>query len=194
MIKFIKRNKLLSILIFLTLLIFIIGLLYPAVVDNNTREIISKNITDLISSIKNNMSFKDFFKLLSSNYTFIIIIWILGISIFGTIIVLILYLFKVFIFGFELSSLIINLKLSNIIFIILYTLPNLLYIAIYFILVLFSISYSITLFKMIFLHKNYTIRIITKKYIKILLVSLLLILLLSIINIFITPKLIKIFF
>ncbi len=194
MIKFIKRNKLLSILIFLTLLIFIIGLLYPAVVDNNTREIISKNITDLISSIKNNMSFKDFFKLLSSNYTFIIIIWILGISIFGTIIVLILYLFKVFIFGFELSSLIINLKLSNIIFIILYTLPNLLYIAIYFILVLFSISYSITLFKMIFLHKNYTIRLITKKYIKVLLVSLLLILLLSIINIFITPKLIKIFF
>ena len=77
MIKFIKRNKLLSILIFLTLLIFIIGLLYPAVVDNNTREIISKNITDLISSIKNNMSFKDFFKLLSSNYTFIIIIWIM---------------------------------------------------------------------------------------------------------------------
>lgn len=194
MIKFIKRNKLLSILIFLTLLIFIIGILYPAVVDNNTREIISKNITDLISSIKNNMSFKDFFKLLSSNYTFVIIIWILGISIFGTIIVLILYLFKVFIFGFELSSLIINLKLSNIIFIILYTLPNLLYISIYFILVLFSISYSITLFKMIFLHKNYTIRIITKKYIKILLVSLLLILLLSIINIFITPKLIKIFF
>ena len=194
MIKFIKRNKLLSILAHLTILTFLIGILYPAVVDNNTREIISKNITDLISSIKNNMSFKDFFKLLSSNYTFIIIIWILGISIFGTIIVLILYLFKVFIFGFELSSLIINLKLSNIIFIILYTLPNLLYIAIYFILVLFSISYSITLFKMIFLHKNYTIRIITKKYIKVLLVSLLLILLLSIINIFITPKLIKIFF
>ncbi len=194
MIKFIKRNKLLSILALLTILTFLIGILYPAVVDNNTREIISKNITDLISSIKNNMSFKDFFKLLSSNYTFIIIIWILGISIFGTIIVLILYLFKVFIFGFELSSLIINLKLSNIIFIILYTLPNLLYIAIYFILVLFSISYSITLFKMIFLHKNYTIRIITKKYIKVLLVSLLLILLLSIINIFITPKLIKIFF
>lgn len=194
MIKFIKRNKLLSILTLLTILTFLIGILYPAVIDNNTREIISKNITDLISSIKNDMSFKDFFKLLSSNYTFIIIIWILGISIFGTIIVLILYLFKVFIFGFELSSLIINLKLSNIIFIILYTLPNLLYISIYFILVLFSISYSITLFKMIFLHKNYTIRIITKKYIKVLLVSLLLTLLLSIINIFIIPKLIKIFF
>ena len=64
MIKFIKRNKLLSILTLLTILTFLIGILYPAVVDNNTREIISKNITDLISSIKNNMSFKDFFKLL----------------------------------------------------------------------------------------------------------------------------------
>lgn len=194
MLKFIKRNKLLSILTFLTILVFIIGILYPAVVDNNIKEIISKNIINLISSIENNMTIKDFFKLLSSNCTYIILIWILGISIFGIIIVLILYLFKVFIFAFELSSLFINLKLSNIIFIILYMLPNLLYIGIYFILVLFSISYSINLFKMIFLHKNYNIRLITKKYTKVLLVTLLLILLLSIINIFITPKLIKIFY
>ena len=44
MIKFIKRNKLLSILTLLTILTFLIGILYPAVVDNNTKEIISKNI------------------------------------------------------------------------------------------------------------------------------------------------------
>ncbi len=194
MLKFIKRNKLLSILTLLTIFIFIIGILYPAVIDNNTKKIISKNINDLISTIQNNITFKDFFKTLSSNYVYTIIIWILGISIFGIVIVLILYLFKVFIFGFELSSLFINLKLSNIIFIILYMLPNLLYITIYFILVLFSISYSITLFKMIFLHKNYNIRIITKKYTKVLLIALILILLLSVITTFITPKLIKIFF
>ncbi len=194
MLKFIKRNKLLSILTLLTIFIFIIGILYPAVIDNNTKKIISKNINDLISTIQNNITFKDFFKTLSSNYVYTIIIWILGISIFGIAIVLILYLFKVFIFGFELSSLFINLKLSNIIFIILYMLPNLLYITIYFILVLFSISYSITLFKMIFLHKNYNIRIITKKYTKVLLIALILIFLLSIITTFITPKLIKIFF
>lgn len=194
MLKFIKRNKLLSILTLLTIFIFIIGILYPAVIDNNTKNIISKNINGLISTIQNNITFKDFFKTLSSNYIYTIIIWILGISIFGIAIVLILYLFKVFIFGFELSSLFINLKLSNIIFIILYMLPNLLYITIYFILVLFSISYSITLFKMIFLHKNYNIRIITKKYTKVLLIALILILLLSIITTFITPKLIKIFF
>ncbi len=194
MLKFIKRNKLLSILTLLTIFIFIIGILYPAVIDNNTKKIISKNINELISTIQNNITFKDFFKTLSSNYVYTIIIWILGISIFGIAIVLILYLFKVFIFGFELSSLFINLKLSNIIFIILYMLPNLLYITIYFILVLFSISYSITLFKMIFLHKNYNIRIITKKYTKVLLIALILIFLLSIITTFITPKLIKIFF
>lgn len=194
MLKFIKRNKLLSILTLLTIFIFIIGILYPAVIDNNTKNIISKNINDLISTIQNNITFKAFFKTLSSNYIYTIIIWILGISIFGIAIVLILYLFKVFIFGFELSSLFINLKLSNIIFIILYMLPNLLYITIYFILVLFSISYSITLFKMIFLHKNYNIRIITKKYTKVLLIALILIFLLSIITTFITPKLIKIFF
>lgn len=194
MLKFIKRNKLLSILTLLTIFIFIIGILYPAVIDNNTKNIISKNINDLISTIQNNITFKAFFKTLSSNYIYTIIIWILGISIFGIAIVLILYLFKVFIFGFELSSLFINLKLSNIIFIILYMLPNLLYITIYFILVLFSISYSITLFKMIFLHKNYNIRVITKKYAKVLLIALILIFLLSIITTFITPKLIKIFF
>ena len=134
------------------------------------------------------MSFKDFFKLLSSNYTFIIIIWILGISIFGTIIVLILYLFKVFIFGFELVSLLVNLNIGHIIFIVIYMLPSLFNLVIYFILTLFSISYSISLFKILFLKKNYNLSNITKKYIKILGVSLLFNLLSSIIEVFIIPK------
>ena len=67
-------------------------------------------------------------------------------------------------------------------------LPSLFNLVIYFILTLFSISYSISLFKILFLKKNYNLSNITKKYIKILGVSLLFNLLSSIIEVFILPK------
>ena len=93
-----------------------------------------------------------------------------------------------FIFGFELVSLLVNLNIGRIIFIIIYMLPCLFNLVIYFILTLFSISYSISLFKILFLKKNYNLSDITKKYIKILGVSLLFSFLSSIIEIFIIPK------
>ena len=73
-------------------------------------------------------------------------------------------------------------------FIVIYMLPSLFNLVIYFILTLFSISYSISLFKILFLKKNYNLSNITKKYIKILGVSLLFNLLSSIIEVFILPK------
>ena len=81
-----------------------------------------------------------------------------------------------------------NLKIGHIIFIVIYMLPSLFNLVIYFILTLFSISYSISLFKILFLKKNYNLSNITKKYIKILGVSLLFNLLSSIIDVFILPK------
>ena len=73
-------------------------------------------------------------------------------------------------------------------------LPSLFNLVIYFILTLFSISYSISLFKILFLKKNYNLSNITKKYIKILGVSLLFNLLSSIIEVFKSVNLHLIFY
>lgn len=189
MLKFIKNNKLLFILIVLTLISLISGILFNTLIDTNTKKDITNNINSLITNYNSQSNLiKSFIPTFTSSLFLDLLIWIFGISIIGCIIVLFLFLFKVFIFGFELVSLLVNLNIGRIIFIIIYMLPSLFNLVIYFILTLFSISYSISLFKILFLKKNYNLSDITKKYIKILGVSLLFSFLSSIIEIFIIPK------
>lgn len=174
MLKFIKNNKLLFILIVLTLVSLISGILFNTLIDTNTKKDITNNINSLITNYNSQSNLiKSFIPTFTSSLFLDLLIWIFGISIIGCIIVLFLFLFKVFIFGFELVSLLVNLNIGRIIFIIIYMLPCLFNLVIYFILTLFSISYSISLFKILFLKKNYNLSDITKKYIKILGVSLL---------------------
>ncbi len=189
MLKFIKNNKLLFILIVFTLISLISGILFNTLIDTNTKKDITNNINSLITNYNSQSNLiKSFIPTFTSSLFLDLLIWIFGISIIGCIIVLFLFLFKVFIFGFELVSLLVNLNIGRIIFIIIYMLPSLFNLVIYFILTLFSISYSISLFKILFLKKNYNLSDITKKYIKILGVSLLFSFLSSIIEIFIIPK------
>lgn len=189
MLKFIKNNKLLFILIVLTLISLISGILFNTLIDTNTKKDITNNINSLITNYNSQSNLiKSFIPTFTSSLFLDLLIWIFGISIIGCIIVLFLFLFKVFIFGFELVSLLVNLNIGRIIFIIIYMLPSLFNLVIYFILTLFSISYSISLFKILFLKKNYNLSDITKKYIKILGVSLLFSFLSSIIEIFIISK------
>lgn len=189
MLKFIKNNKLLFILIVLTFISLISGILFNTLIDTSTKKDITKNINSLITNYNSQSNLiKSFIPTFTSSLFLDLLIWIFGISIIGCIIVLFLFLFKVFIFGFELVSLLVNLNIGRIIFIIIYMLPSLFNLVIYFILTLFSISYSISLFKILFFKKNYNLSDITKKYIKILGVSLLFSFLSSIIEIFIIPK------
>lgn len=189
MLKFIKNNKLLFILIVFTFISLISGILFNTLIDTNTKKDITNNINSLITNYNSQSNLiKSFIPTFTSSLFLDLLIWIFGISIIGCIIVLFLFLFKVFIFGFEFVSLLVNLNLGRIIFILIYMLPSLFNLVIYFILTLFSISYSISLFKILFLKKNYNLSDITKKYIKILGVSLLFSFLSSIIEIFIIPK------
>lgn len=189
MLKFIKNNKLLFILIVLTLISLISGILFNTLIDASTKKDITNNINSLITNYNSQSNLiKSFIPTFTSSLFLDLLIWIFGISIIGCIIVLFLFLFKVFIFGFEFVSLLVNLNLGRIIFILIYMLPSLFNLVIYFILTLFSISYSISLFKILFLKKNYNLSNITKKYVKILGVSLLFSFLSSIIEVFIIPK------
>lgn len=162
MISYFKKNKLLSILIFITFISFILGILFFFLIDQSYKEIISNNIELLLQNklidIKpfvSNKLFSHFF------------IWIIGISVIGFIIILILYLYKSFLFSFELISLVFNLNRNNIIKIIAYLFPNLLFLSIMFILCYYSARYSILLFSCLFGGKKYNLHLMMKKYVKV---------------------------
>ena len=96
MIKFIKNNKLLFILIVLTLITLISGIFFNTLIDISTKKDITNNINSLITNYNSQSNLiKSFIPTFSSSLFLELLIWIFGISIIGCIIVLFLFLFKV---------------------------------------------------------------------------------------------------
>ncbi len=165
MISFFKKNKVFSILFFLTCISFLSGIFFHAMLDQSSREVVQNNIINILK----NPSFS--FGSTFLNYTlFGFILWILGISVIGILILCFLFLLKVFILSFEFCSFFHYLKIKNIIFLLLYFLPDILFLVICFILVYYSIRFSLYLIQFLFFHKNLSFPIIMKRYSKILLV------------------------
>ena len=185
-----KKNKLLKILIILTIIIVIISIYLSATLDKTTKEEITNNIIVLKNTIKTSKitNLSTLIKSFSNNLITASIIWLLGISIIGIPIVLGIYLFKVLLLTLEIIFFIINIKYTNIFFIFIYLLPSILNILIYFILIYYSINYSLILIKVLFFKKDYKLKQITKRYIKILLLILLSIFITNLIEILLIPR------
>ena len=88
-------------------LIFIIGVLLGVVFLNNLNEVqtveISDYITSSINTLKNNGDIKES---ISGNITFVIILWLMGSTVIGLLLVYLIVCFKGFCFGYTVSSII----------------------------------------------------------------------------------------
>ena len=126
---------------------------------------------------------------MTSNLILNIIIWVLGISIIGIPIVIFILGFKSLSLGFTISSLIYTYKFNGLLKAIIYLIPNIINIFIVFILVYYSISFSINLFNYLFRKIEFNKRVIVKRYLKLLIVAILLSILTSVTESFILPKL-----
>ncbi len=193
MISFYKKNKLLTILILITSISFIMGLLLPAFLNKNDISSITNNIHNTLAIYKkNSYNYLNFGKIFFQSLLSISIIWLLGISLIGLPIIIILYSFKVYIVGAEVSFLLYKYKLTKILFITLYQLPKLVECILLFYLVFYAIEFSLLLFRLFFLNNEVKIKIIMKKYLKVLFVVLLLFLILVSLEVFLLPKVLNI--
>lgn len=158
-------------LISITIIIILIGFLFFFLISDGDKKIVTDLLdTFFISITENNIDKKAMFlKGLLSNATTILLIWILGISIIGIPIILLLYLMKCFILGFSISSIISSYGLKGVFRAILYVFPHqLINIVMLLLLTFYSVSFSIKLVQYLFFHKNINFRIVTSRYIKIL--------------------------
>ena len=187
-----KTNKLLAILIIIIGLTQLIGILIPILIPNNTKEEITNNIIIWQDNIKN-QSNNNIKNTILKNESFIITIWLLGISIIGIPIILLIYLSKLLVCVLELIFLIINIKKVSLILIPFYIIPKIMILLVSFILIYQSLNFSLLLTKQLFLKRNILIKEETKKYLKIGLIITIIILLLSIIEEYLISK-IGIFF
>lgn len=193
--KKLKINKKgLLFLLGITLFGFISGVIFITVISKSDQALVKNYITSYLNNIDKISYFDSFKNIFLENLSFIIIVWLLGMSVIGIPINIFYYFIKSFIIGFSISSFILTYKIKGCLYAFIYIVPhNLINLIIYTILIYFTINFSLTLIYAIFKKKNLNFKTMMNKYINILFISLAVILITTIYETFIVPNLIKLF-
>lgn len=191
LLKKLKTKKVFIIIFIVTLLAFIIGILLVSIESKDNKELITTSLTTFFNNIKENKLNTQtlLYKSITNNLIINIIVWLLGISIIGLPIVLIILGFKSLTIGFTISSILYTYKLNGLIKVIIYIIPNIINLFVLFVLTYYSINFSLMLFNYLFRKKEYNKKLIVNRYLKLLILSLLIPILTSVIETFILPKL-----
>lgn len=186
-----KSNKLILKLMIISIISVLIGIFYIAILSNSNKVLIKENLETYFKSLNKLNYIKALIKCLTSNMITISSIWLLGISIIGVFLIIIILIIKSFALGFTISSLIYFYKLKGIIISIIYIIPLIINLFVIIILSYYGIIFSKNLNRLLFLKKDVNFKNIMRKYIKILLFSTICIVISSLIEIYIVPNILK---
>lgn len=190
-----KTNK--KIIIFLTTLTIIgviSGTIFSLVISSQDKQLVLEHLKGFLESVKNNSlnPLNAFKNSILDNYSITLSIWLLGMSIIGLPIIILLFFSKSFIIGFTIGNIIINYKIKGCLISLIYIFPHhIINIILYMILILYSLAFSIKLIYSIFKRKSIDFKPIINKYLYILLLCIIGFALTSLYESFIMPKLIN---
>lgn len=187
------KNIYFSLLIVL-LLSLIFGLFFITILTSDDKTLLTTHINTYFDSIKAKEITFSLKNNLTNNYIGIIILWILGFSIIGLPLIITILFYKGFSLTFTITSLIYNFRLDGIFFSFVYIFPHLIInLLFYFIMAYYSFKMCLNLIFVISGKSRFNMKIL-KKYIFILLISLVFILLSTLYETYILPYLIKIIY
>lgn len=191
----IKHNK--KVIFFLgiiAVIAIIFGSLFSVMLNESDKNLTLEYINNFFENIKNNtLNYILALKNGSiSSLGFILIVWLLGVSIIGMPIVLFMYFSKFFVIGFSISSIIKGYGLKGCLLSFAYIFPHhIIYIITYTILTVYSIKMSIKLISTIIKKDKIDFKPIINKYLLVLLLSVIIAVLTLLFEVFITPKFIN---
>lgn len=189
--KNIIKNKKLFRLIIVILISIILGILYIAILSKSNKAMIKENLEIYFSSLNKFNYSKAIINILTTNSLYVIGIWLLGISIIGAPLIIVLLLYKSFTLGFTISSIIYFYKIKGIIISLIYMIPLLINLYLVLFLSYYSLTFSNNLNKLLFLKREINFKNIMRRYIKILIFVLIGIVISSLIEVFIVPNILK---
>lgn len=194
--ELILPNKKVNLFVIFVLILGVIsGSIFLVILNKTDKEFVIKQITTFINNINSNNinNFTAFKNALFENSILITLIWILGMSIIGIIFNIFFVYFKGFITGFSISSFFLVYKYKGLILSLIYVFPSIIInLLVVIILGVYSMIFSINLWKIIFL-KDRTISTsrILRKYFIVFGISLGLIIISSLTEGYLVPALIK---
>ena len=194
--KLLMQKRIYLVLLVLLAIGIFLGLLSPLFLSIENTEVLKISVTNFFNNVLNNqINYQEGLKnSLLTNFIFLIGIWLLGISLIGFPIVLVLLIYKGFIFGFSISSIIKVYGVKGILGAFTYIFPGTILSLITTVLLCFySTSFSIKLFKYLFLKENLNFKAIMNKYLKIFGISFVLFLIVSLSDVYLAPVLMKAF-
>ena len=189
-----KREKKIIFLIVLALIGITMGSIFTTMLSQNDKVLAQTYIKDFITNINNNkLNYLDSFKsAFMSNVILILTIWILGISIIGIPVNIFIYFVKTFVIGFSLSAFILTYNVKGCLLGLIYIFPHhIINIAIYILLLMFSLNFSLKILKSLKSKKQMSLRLTFNRYIVILVFTLIVTLLTTLTEVFVTPFIIK---
>ena len=192
-IDFMKKRKLFSSLLFVFIISFLLGIFFIFFISDNNKVIVKDGIELYFNGLSNLNYTDNFIVGLINNIGLALIIWLLGISIFGCFIIFIIYFIKCFVVSFSFSSIIYVYGFKGIILSSIYSICYFINLGILFVLSYYAISFSILLFKYFFKNKDYNRIIIVKRYFKVFIVCCLCIVLNLIIDSYLIPRILLLF-
>ena len=195
----VKKEK--NILIFNTIIFLVgvvLGSLFINFITNDDKKLLIEQVSTFFSNIKKLTSdifgLESFLSILFNNLLVLSIIFVLGISMIGIPIVIFILFFKGFMLGTTISTIILKYSIKGIIGVILYIFPVcILSICVYLFMCFYAI-YASKKFLRAFLKKDtLNFKQFLGKYLLSFIVSITLILLLSLLDAYLTPLLLKLF-
>ena len=192
-----KQKKLYMFLIFFASIAMLSGIIFFFILSDSDKTNAKDLIANFFTNIKNNDSLNytsSLFNSLTNNISFSLVIWILGISIIGFPIIVLLLFLKCFVLGFSISTIIAKYGFKGILKAILYIFPHqVISVIILILLSFYAMSFCIKLFKHLFLKEVINFKEAMRRYLKILALVLVSNLILSLYETYIATYLIRIF-
>lgn len=192
-----KQKKTYLFLITLVLITLLSGIFFWFMINSEDKQLVTSELTNFFSCIKKGDSIDYLGSLINSvvtNLVYILLIWLLGISIIGLPLILIIISIKSFIVGFSISSIIASFGFKGILGVLTYVFPHqIIFLMLLILLGFYSCSFCIKLFRYLFLKQMINFKNAMRKYFKILALSSAIAVLLSLFETFVSTYLMKLF-
>ncbi len=190
-----KEKKKYLFIISIAVIGIFVGIVFANVINKADKVLVEDKLTTYFLNIKDNKNINYFGNLLNSflnNNLYLIIIWLLGLSIIGIVLNNFIIFFKSFVIGFSIGSIINVYLYKGIIGALIYIFPHhIINILVYVVLIYHANNFSIKLFKTLFLKQDNKIKELMPKYLKILLYCFIALSISALLETFLSPFIIK---
>lgn len=189
-----RNKKMLTFLIGILIIGIVAGSLFMVVLSSSDIALIKEHLESFMTSIESNkLNYtQSLISSLGTNLFYVIIIWLLGISVIGMPIIVFLYFAKAFTLGFSISSIICEYKLKGCLLAFFYVFPHhILSILLYTFLMVYSLSLSIRVSKTLLAKKTLDFKVIMRRYSVVLIISLIGAVIVSLLEVFLMPNLMR---